>query len=353
MKLPAVIALSFMTLAAAAGAVRADDVPPVAGPAPVSAPADGLAALKAKYHRPDSIPFPADNPFSIDRVKLGETLFFDPRLSGSNWISCATCHNPGLAWGDGLPKGRGHGMSELPRRTPTVLNLAWARLLFWDGRAKSLEEQALGPIISDVEMHQDLDSLVDELKAIPDYVVRFNIVFPGEGLTKDTIAKAIATYERTLVSGIAPFDRWIAGDEDAISESAKRGFDLFNGKGNCSPCHAGWSFTNHGFADIGMPDADVGRGAFSKISSMQHAFKTPTLRNVTQRGPYMHDGSVPTLEAVIRHYDTGFVQRPSLSADVRRLGLSDQEVMDLVAFMETLTGDDPPVVLPVLPAGRH
>lgn len=345
MKLPAVLTLSCLTLAVAAGAVQAAD------PAPVPVP--DRAALKTRYQRPDTIPFPADNPFSLDRARLGETLFFDPRLSGSNWISCATCHNPALSWGDGLPKGRGHGMGELGRRSPTVMNLAWAGRLFWDGRARSLEEQALGPIASDVEMRQDLDSLVAELKAIPGYVVRFNGVFPGEGLTKDTIAKAIATYERTIVSGTAPFDRWIAGDENAVSDQAKRGFDLFNGKGNCAACHVGWSFTNHGFADIGLPDADVGRGAFSRVESMQHAFKTPTLRNIAQRGPYMHDGSVPTLDAVVRHYDTGFVQRPSLSADIRRLDLTDGEVGDLVAFMETLTGDDAPVILPVLPAAQH
>lgn len=343
MNLPAVLAFATLTLTVALGAAQAQD----------TAPAADRAALKAKYQRPDSIPFPADNPFSLDRAKLGETLFFDPRLSGSNWISCATCHNPALSWGDGLAKGRGHGMGELGRRTPTVLNLAWAPRLFWDGRARSLEEQALGPIASDAEMHQNLDEMVAELKAIPGYVTRFNGVFPGEGLTKDTIAKAIATYERTIVSGTAPFDRWIAGDETAVSEPAKRGFDLFNGKANCAACHTGWSFTNHGFADIGLPDADVGRGALSKAESMQHAFKTPGLRNIAQRGPYMHDGSAATLDAVVRHYDTGFVERPSLSADMRRLNLTDAEVGELVAFMETLTGDDAPVILPVLPAAQH
>lgn len=345
MKMRAVIALTMVALAVSAAARAGDDIPE--GNIP------DRAAVKAKYHRPDSIPFPADAPYSIDRAKLGETLFFDPRLSGSNWISCATCHNPALSWGDGLPKGRGHGMGELGRRTPTVLNLAWARLLFWDGRAKSLEEQALGPIASDAEMHQDLDTLVAELKAIPDYDIRFQATFPDQGVTKDTIGKAIATYERTIVSGMAPFDRWVAGDENAISEPAKRGFDLFNGKANCSACHTGWSFTNHGFADIGLPDADIGRGAFSTIDSMQHAFKTPTLRDVARRGPYMHDGSVDTLAAVVRHYDTGFVQRPSLSKDVRRLDLNDRDVTDLVAFMETLTGEDSPVTVPVLPAARH
>lgn len=319
-------------------------------------PADVLtkrAALKPEYQRPGEIPFPADNPLTMDKVNLGWTLFFDPRLSGSNAISCASCHNPALAWGDGLPKGIGHGATQLGRRSPTILNLAWADLLMWDGRKASLEDQALGPIETPAEMNQNADDLLGKLAAIPEYRNRFAAAFPGEGLTKHTLAKALATYERTVVSGIAPFDRWIAGDETAISDQAKRGFDLFNGKANCASCHGGWSFTDHGFYDIGLPDDDIGRAAHLKLPSMQHAFKTPTLREVARRAPYMHDGSLPTLEAVVRHYDGGFVKRPSVSPNVKPLGLSDQEVADLVAFMETLTGEPAPVTVPNLPVGRH
>ncbi|MEW5727295.1 MAG: cytochrome c peroxidase [Pseudomonadota bacterium] len=311
------------------------------------------AALFADYRRPAEIPFPADNPFTVEKAELGHTLFFDPRLSKSNVISCATCHNPGLGWGDGLAKGIGHGATNLGRRSPTILNLAWAELLMWDGRKNSLEDQALGPIEAEVEMAQNVDELIVELGAIPDYRIRFNSAFPGEGLTKATLAKAIATYERTVVSGLAPFDRWIAGDEAAIPESAKRGFDLFNGKANCAACHSGWSFTDHGFHDIGLPDTDIGRGAILKLPSMRHAFKTPTLRDIARRAPYMHDGSVATLEAAVRHYDTGFVRRPSLSPSIKPLGLSDRDVADLVAFMETLTSPPAPVILPVLPIGKH
>ena len=310
--------------------------------------------LLAQYRRPDTIPFPAANPFNTDKVQLGQTLFFDPRLSGSNWISCSTCHNPLQGWSDGLSKGRGEGMGELARRTPTILNLAWSKLLFRDGRAKSLEEQALGPIGSDKEMHQDLDALASKLNAIPGYVVQFNVVFPGEGVSKETVAKALATYERTVVSGIAPFDRWVAGDENAVPEAAKRGFDLFNGKANCASCHVGWAFTNNGFADIGLPDNDIGRGAYLKnIPAMQHAFKTPTLRDVALRAPYMHDGSIGTLDGVIRHYAKGFVQRESLSANLKPLNLSAGESAGLVAFLETLTEEHTPVVLPSLPANPH
>lgn len=311
------------------------------------------AGLLAEYRRPTDIPFPADNPYSLDKAQLGAMLFFEPRLSGSNAISCASCHNPTLAWGDGLPRGIGHGATVLGRRTPTVLNLAWAELLMWDGRKASLEDQALGPIETPAEMNQNADDLVGKLSALPEYRVRFAAAFPGEGLTKQNLAKALATYERTVVSGLAPFDRWVAGDEGAVSEAAKRGFDLFAGKANCSACHSGWAFTDFGFHDIGLPDDDLGRGAKLALPSMQHAFKTPTLRDVARRAPYMHDGSVMTLAEVVRHYDKGFVKRPSLSQSVRPLNLSERDVADLVAFMETLTGEPQPVQLPVLPPNKH
>jgi cytochrome c peroxidase len=242
-------------------------------------------------------------------------------------------------------------MTVLGRRTPTVLNLAWTELLMWDGRKASLEEQALGPMEAKVEMNQDLDELPQKLSAIEGYRRQFEAIFPQDGITLDTIAKAIATYERTIVSGEAPFDRWIEGDEDAISESAKRGFVTFNTKGNCAACHAGWNFSDGGFYDIGLPDEDVGRFAILDLPSMQHAFKTPTLREVELRGPYMHDGSVATLEAVIEHYDNGFVERPSLSGEMRKLDLTREEKADLVAFLSTLTGENPPVNVPLLYVG--
>ncbi len=318
-----------------------------------SADALSLDKLKSLYVRPADIPFPKDNPFSEAKAKLGEMLFFDPRLSGANYISCASCHNPAFSWGDGLPRGIGHGMTVLGRRTPTVLNLAWSDLLMWDGRKANLEEQALGPMSTPAEMNQELDKLPEKLKAIAGYRRQFDEVFPGEEITVANAAKAIATYERTIVSGPAPFDRWIAGDETAISERAKRGFVLFNGKGNCSACHTGWNFTDNSFRDIGLPDADVGRGKILDLPSMQHAFKTPTLRDVERRGPYMHDGSVPSLLAVVEHYDRGGVQRPSLSDEMRPLHLSSEEKADLVEFLLTLTGDNAPVSVPVLYATQR
>jgi cytochrome c peroxidase len=310
----------------------------------------GIDRLKAAYRREPAIPFPDDNRHTEERERLGRTLFFDPRLSGSGVVSCATCHNPALAWGDGLPRAVGYGQ-QLARRTPTILNLAWADRLFWDGRAASLEEQALGPIQAPDEMNMPLDRALGTLRGIPGYRAMFERAYPGEGITGATVGKAIATFERTVVSGSAPFDEWVAGRASAISASAERGFVLFNTKANCAKCHTGWSFTDHGFHDLGMKDGDRGRGVhLAGLERMQHAFKTPTLRNVDGRAPYMHDGSLATLEDVVDYYDRGGdARRPSLSEDMRPLGLSAEEKRDLVAFLGTLTSPDAPVSIPQLP----
>jgi cytochrome c peroxidase len=304
-----------------------------------------------KYGRPKSFVPPGDNGYSPERELLGKTLFFDPRLSGSNWISCATCHNPAMSWGDGLPKAIGHGMQELGRRTPTILNLAWSPALFWDGRAASLEEQALGPIAAPGEMNMPLDQMVDKIRSVPGYRSLFDKAYPQEAIDEKTIARAIANFERTVVSGKAPFDRWAEGDENAVSVEAKRGFVLFNDKANCVKCHGGWRFTDDSFHDIGVPGADQGRGKlFQTIGTMQYAFKTPGLRNVDRRAPYMHDGSEKTLEDVIELYQVGGrVRRPSLSAEIKPLNLTEQEKRDLIAFLKTLTSADRAVEIPTLP----
>jgi cytochrome c peroxidase len=308
-----------------------------------------LEAMKKEFQRPQAIPFPADNAYTREREHLGKVLFFDPRLSGSNAISCASCHNPAFSWGDGLPKGVGHGSQVLGRRTPTVLNLAWTDLLFWDGRAEGLEAQALGPIQSPAEMNQDLPGLVKKLQGISGYSTLFAMAYPGEGITPETIAKAIATFERTVVSGPAPFDAWIAGNEGAISEAAKRGFMVFNTKGKCVACHKGWNFSDAGFHDIGLDSPDEGRGKLLPLVKMQHAFKTPTLRNVEGRGPYMHNGSLATLADVVDYYNKGGLSRPSRAENVQPLRLTEGERRDLVEFMKTLTSHDLPVQIPVLP----
>lgn len=316
----------------------------------VAAETANLEALKQKFHRPASIPFPKDNPYTDAKAELGHALFFDPRLSGANTMSCASCHNPALGWKDGLSLGVGHDAKKLGRATPTVLNLAWADLLMWDGRKADLEDQATGPIESEAEMGQPVPALLAELAEIPGYRKMFRDAFGRDEITKENLSKAIATFERTLVSNKAPFDRWIDGNQAAISESAKRGFVTFNGKGNCAACHSGWRFTDDGFHDIGLKSADVGRGGqVPGEPSLRHAFKTPTLRNIDQRAPYMHDGSSANLRDVIAHYNAGFVQRPSLSPEMHRLDLGEQEITDLIEFMHTLTSRDDAISVPVLP----
>lgn len=315
---------------------------------PPSVGDDETGVSRQAFRRPAETPFPADNALTADRVRLGQMLFFDPRLSGSGLISCASCHNPAFSWGDGLPRAVGHGSVVLGRRTPTVLNLAWGEAFFWDGRAGTLEEQALGPIAAAGEMNLPLDRMEEKLRAVPGYRPWFLRAYPGEGITRETVGRAIATYERTLVSGRSPFDRWVEGDEDAVSEDAKRGFALFVGKANCAKCHSGWRFTDDSFHDVGLPGEDRGRGVhLPEIEVSQFAFKTPTLRNVDRRAPYMHDGSVPTLEAAIDLYDRGgSVKRPGLSREIKPLELSAEEKRQLLAFLKQLTSEDhPPTVL--------
>jgi cytochrome c peroxidase len=313
-------------------------------------PPSGLDALKAQYRRPAAIPFPKNNPYTPQKAALGKKLYFDTRLSVSMAQSCASCHSPGFGWGDGLAVGVGHGMAKLGRHSPTIVNAAWSAIFMWDGRLPTLEDQALGPIQSSAEMNMNLDKLMERLDSIPEYKPMFDAAFPGEGMKPKTLAAAIATYERTVVSDRAPFDAWIDGNEKAISEDAKRGFALFNDKAQCASCHEGWNFTNEGFQDIGLPGKDVGRGEYlPAVVKMQHAFKTPGLREIGRRSPYMHDGSLASLEQVIDHYDHGGVDRPSRSDLMHPLNLTVQDKADLVAFLKTLTSEPDPTAVPVLP----
>jgi cytochrome c peroxidase len=317
-------------------------------PSPKAAVA--LDAMKAEYRRPAQIPFPKENPYTPDKASLGKKLYFDTRISVTSAQSCASCHSPGFGWGDGLAVGVGHGMAKLGRHSPTIVNAAWGGIFMWDGRLANLEEQALGPIQSPGEMNMPIEQLMERLATIAEYPPLFAAAFPGGGLSPKSLAAAIATYERTVVSEEAPFDLWIEGNEQAISDEAKRGFVLFNTKAQCSSCHEGWNFTNDGFQDIGLPSADVGRGQFlPQVIKMKHAFKTPGLREIARRGPYMHDGSIATLEQVVEHYDQGGVDRPSRSDLVKPLGLTPQERSELVAFLKTLTSNLDPTTVPVLP----
>jgi parallel beta-helix repeat protein len=322
-------------------------------------------------------PFPsmvvrADNPLANEpgkdeRVALGRLLFFDPVLSGDNDISCATCHHPdlGLADGRGFAMGRGGrglgaeraGGSPVKRGAPSIWNAGYYHLQFWDGRSPDLEDQAQHPIKSEIEMAENPERLVAELKAIPEYVERFGRAFKGgpEGdhrssVTFDNIARAVAAFERTLLANDSPFDRYLHGDLHALTPEQKRGFNLFrSGKTRCFECHGLPTFANRDFKVIGVPEvegqeADGGRFEVTKGEGNRGAFKVPTLRNVALNAPYMHNGKFKTLEEVIDFYARGGgpgagVATPNLDDKVRPYTITKQEKADLIAFLFALTDE--------------
>ena len=319
----------------------------------VNAPPPTAAVSADPWLRPAAVPFTEGNEPNSARIELGRTLFFDPRLSGSNMISCAWCHNPARGWTDGQATAIGHGFKRLGRATPTILNTAYNPLQMWDGRKPTLEDQALGPIGSPDEMNLPLDKMVSKLSAIPGYKALFDAAYPGEGISQQTVGKAIASFERTVVSTSAPFDRWRHGDSHAMSESAQHGFALFVGKANCSLCHQGFNFTDNGFHNIGVRSLtdteDEGRFAHRKVKVNKGAFKTPTLRDIELTAPYMHNGYYKTLEEVVDHYDRGGDSKANLDPNMKPLGLSPGEKSDLVAFMKALTGTPQRIEVPTLP----
>ena len=298
-------------------------------------------AWRDSYRRPLVVPYPDNNPYSAEKAALGATLFFDPVLSGSRATACVTCHQPSLAWGDGLARGIGDRQWAMDLRSPTLLDVAWIPRLGWDGKFSSIEAVTFQAILSESNMDLPVQEALERLSASPAYVRRFYAVFGPGLITQDKVEQALATYERGIRSSPGPFDRWVDGDEAAISDLAKRGFTLFTGKAGCSGCHSGWTFTNYSFQDIGSASGhDIGRGAlFPSSVSLRYAFKVPTLRDVALRAPYMHDGSIGTLASVVDFYDRGGIARPSRSPQIRPLGLTSAEKADLVGFLETLTGN--------------
>ena len=298
------------------------------------------------------LPVLADNPQTDAKVRLGAQLYFDPRLSADNTISCATCHDPKTGWANHSPTDTGIGGQVGGRNSGTILDAAYMRVQFWDGRAGSLEEQALGPIHNPIEMGETLENVVRKLNDIPGYRAQFNTVF-GTDVNTDGIAKAIAAFERTVVSGPAPYDRWLAGEKSAMTPAAVRGLGLFNGKGHCSPCHSGPTFSDQGYHNIGVAmdkkDPDLGREVISKDPRDRGRFKTPGLRNCALTSPYLHDGSEKTLADVIAYYDRGGTANSNLDPLMLPLRLTSRERADLVAFLEALTGTQPNITPPTLP----
>ncbi len=327
-----------LVIAAALGAVSAS-----AG--------EGKPKSKPLVPLPKTVPAPKDNPGTPEKVALGKQLFFDPRLSGDNRMSCATCHLPDKAFGDGLARAKGHGDKTLARNTPLLLNVGFYERFDWDGRAKSLEEQALGPIQSPDEMHQDLTELERELNAVPGYVEQFQRIFRTK-VTRDGIAKSLAAFQRTLVTKPSPFDRYLAGDKSALSAEAIQGLDLFEGNAGCVRCHRGPLLSDSLLYRLGLTSQDEGLGALTKKKEDKGKFRTQALRNIAQTGPYMHDGSMKTLAEVVEFYYRGVPAATSdrLPLDVSPLlGQSYSEIPAIVAFLESLSGEVPKVDPPQLP----
>jgi cytochrome c peroxidase len=301
-----------------------------------------------------AVPIPADNPPTADTVALGRRLYYDTQLSADNTIACANCHNPALAFTDGRPVSLGVNGKAGTRNAPTVLNAAYNTLQFWDGRAASLEDQAGGPIQNPLEMNQPHEVMVAKIGKLAEYQAAFDKAFGPGPITVDKVEKAIASFERTLISGNSPFDRYqYGGDKTAMSESAKRGLAIFRDKqkGKCAVCHTIEDkyalFTDGKFHNIGEGlDAngdlkDLGRYEQTKVDADRGAFRTPTLRNIAKTAPYMHDGHVKTLKDVVDFYVGGGTSNPYLDKEIKELKLNGTERADLVAFLEALSGDMP------------
>jgi cytochrome c peroxidase len=329
----------------------------------------------------DEVNLPQDNPFSEAKVELGRLLFFDPRLSANSAISCASCHQPDQGWTDGLPLSFGYAGSVHWRNTPTIINSAFHPKLDWDGKALRLDIQAQGAMKGAVAMNMDPVMVEERLRQIPEYVQRFDDVFGPGGPWFEDASRAIAIFQSTILSSNVPFDRFMEGDESALSESEKRGFKLFTTTAGCSACHRGRLFTDEDFHGLGVPtpegfstDAirqitfnyqlrsrgvseevyrnatdDPGLYLVTKIDTDFGQFRTPMLRELGQTAPYMHNGAFATLEEVIEFYNVGGGESPNLDPLLRPLGLTDQDKSDLIAFLKSLTGDPIVVNEPQLP----
>jgi cytochrome c peroxidase len=323
---------------------------------------------------------PANNPLTPQKVLLGKALYFDKRLSADMTVSCAVCHDPASAFADHNPLALGVGGKRGTRNAPTMLNAMFSGALFWDGRAHSLEEQAKQPLVNPNEMGmQTLAAVVERVAAIPEYQEGFRRIFKREGITVETIVKALAAYERVQLSGNSPFDRFLGGDKNALTETQQRGWELFKGKAQCINCHQFNSsspfFSDFKFHNTGIANRDrdfdslarralrlsplparadlsggvlahtegiseLGRFLVTQQSQDIGAFKTPTLRDIELTTPYMHDGSEKTLFDVVKFYNRGGEKNAYLDQRMRPLGLTDDEMNCLVEFMRALTSDD-------------
>lgn len=322
------------------------------------------------------VPVPAHNPQTREKAELGKKLFFDRRLSGDGTMSCATCHNPELAFTDGLDISLSYPTTKNWRNSPTLINVAYRKYLFHDGRAQTLEEQALFPMMSAFEMNKNLDYLEEHIRSVPEYAGEFRKVFNGE-VTRERIAMAIASFERTLISKNAPLDLFLNGDGKALSAGAKKGLEVFKGKGRCIDCHYGADLTDDKFYALNVPEnpkllndpmvtatmrfvakvyhyddyrnlkEDPGRYLITKDRKDWKAFRTPTLRDISKTGPYMHNGVFETLDQVIDFFDRGGGEA---NTALKPLGLTAEEKKDLKIFLtEALTGEELVIKFPEIP----
>jgi len=307
----------------------------------------GGGSVAFEMPRPEGLdlylPVPADNPLTPAKVALGERLFFEPLLSADEKLSCSSCHKPEHAFSDTVAVSAGVYGRRGTRNAPSIVNAAYGDSFFWDGRAATLEDQALQPIQAPNEMDMSLDSVLQRLGGKPEYRERFAAAFPDGEVSAPNLARAIASYVRTLRSGDSPFDRFFAGDSNALSTEARDGFRLFVGRARCSLCHAGPTLMDQSFHNTGVAWrdgmlVDSGRAAVTGARDALGAFKTPSLRNVERTAPYMHDGSITTLEEVVEFYNDGGTPNPYQDPDIRPLNLDASERSALLAFLRSLSG---------------
>ena len=335
-----------------AGSGTSHPVGPISGPKGEQPGKPPLATGEAEMEKTGvplglpPVPVPEDNPQTPEKIALGKMLYFDKRLSKDGTISCATCHDPEMAWTEHRATSKGIKDQVGGANSPTVINAAYATAQFWDGRAASLEEQALGPMANPIEMGHNLDELVKELAEVPEYKEGFQKVF-GTAVTKDGMAKAIASFERTILSGNSPYDQFKAGKEDALNESQKHGMELFEDLG-CATCHAPPLFSNYRYynAGIGMDKdpPDEGRKAVTGKDGDLGKFRVPALREVANTHPYYHDGSIAKLEDAVAMMAAGGKDNPNLSSmfkGLRDKKTSEQDQKDIVEFLKSLSGEFP------------
>ena len=287
-------------------------------------------------------PVPEDNPQSVEKVRLGRRLFGERQLSRDGSLACVDCHRPKLAFTDGRAKAVGVYGRQGPRSVPTLINRAWGESFFWDGRTSTLEEQVVQPIQAETEMDLTLDEAVVRLRQKRRYRKAFAAVFDREP-NSDDLAHALAAYVRTILAGDSPYDRYLFGKPDALSARELAGLRLFRGKANCSACHSGSMFSDEQFHNTGIAWRDgrwldEGRAIVTEQQADRGKFKTPTLREVVRTAPYMHDGSLATLEDVVNFYANGGRKNPYLDSELHPLKLTDDDKDALAAFLRSLTG---------------